>query len=94
MLRQQVVNQIKNHSLLYYIKSNLDKVNKATQVEQEFDQAYSKDSTAIDLANVDKDDTTQSQASKLKTQIRDAKANLPSDADSLSSTVQPLEEQG
>ncbi|API86165.1 MlaA family lipoprotein [Francisella uliginis] len=76
------------------LKSNLDTVNKATQVEQEFDQAYSKDSTAIDLANVDKDDTTQSQASKLKTQIRDAKADLPGDADSLSSSVQTLEEQG
>lgn len=47
----------------------------------------------IDLANVDKDDTTQSEASKLDTQIRDAKATLPGDADSLSSSVQTLEEQ-
>lgn len=75
------------------LKSNIDTVNKATQVQEIYDQAYSKDSTAIDLANVDKDDTTQTEASKLKDEIRDAKAALPGDADSFASSVQTLEEQ-
>ncbi|ASG67323.1 lipoprotein [Francisella halioticida] len=76
------------------LKSSLDTINKATQVEEEFDQAYSNDSTAIDLANVDKDNTTQSEASKIKTQIRDTKAALPGDANSLPSSIQTLKEQG
>lgn len=75
-------------------KSNISTVNKASQVEEAFDQDYSNDSTALDLANVDNDDTTQSEASKLKTEIRDAKADLPGDADSPASAVQTLAEQG
>lgn len=47
-------------------KSNISTVNKASQVEEAFDKDYSNDSTALDLANVDNDDTTQSEASKLK----------------------------
>ncbi|EDN35677.1 hypothetical protein FTCG_01360 [Francisella tularensis subsp. novicida GA99-3549] len=75
-------------------KSNISTVNKASQVEEAFDQDYSNDSTALDLANVDNDDTTQSEASKLKTEIRDAKADLPGDADSPASAVQTFAEQG
>lgn len=74
-------------------KSKIDTINKASQVEQAFDQSYSDDSTAIDLANMDKDDTTQSEASKLKTQIIDAQADLPGDANSPASAVQTLAEQ-
>ena len=62
--------------------------------EEAFDQDYSNNSTALDLANVDNDDTTQSEATKLKIEVRDAKANLPGDADSPASAVQTLVEQG
>ncbi|AIT09374.1 ABC transporter [Candidatus Francisella endociliophora] len=75
-------------------KSDIGTVNKATQVEEAFDQDYSTDSSAIDLANMDKDDTTETESSKLKTEIRDAKADLPGDADSPASAVQTLKEQG
>lgn len=75
-------------------KSNIKTINEATQVQEAFDQSYSKDSSAIDLANMDKNDTTESESGKLKTEIRDAKADLPGDADSPASAVQTLAEQG
>ncbi|ORM38992.1 ABC transporter [Francisella endosymbiont of Ornithodoros moubata] len=75
-------------------KSSISTINKASQVEEAFDQDYPNNSTALDLANVDNDDTTQSEATKLKIEVRDAKANLPGDADSPASAVQTLAEQG
>ena len=63
-------------------------------MKKTLNQDYSNNSTALDLANVDNDDTTQSEATKLKTEVRDAKAYLPGDADSPASAVQTLTEQG
>ena len=63
-------------------------------MKKPLNQDYSNNSTALDLANVDNDDTTQSEATKLKTEVRDAKADLPGDVGSPASAVQTLEEQG
>ncbi|GMN89445.1 MlaA family lipoprotein [Francisella sciaenopsi] len=75
-------------------KSNIGTINKATQVQEAFDQTYSKDSSALDLAHMDKDDTIETESEKLQTQINDAKADLPGDADSPAATLQTLAEQG
>lgn len=75
-------------------RTNLPAMNKATQVEEAFDQSYSEDSDALDLANVDKDDTTVSEAASLKKEIDQAKTDLPGDADSPEVAAQTLEQQG
>lgn len=81
-------------NLQLYSRVVLARLTKLHKLKKPLIKTTQINSTALDLANVDNDDTTQSEATKLKIEVKDAKANLPGDADSPASAVQTLAEQG
>lgn len=76
------------------LKSKLATINKASQVDEAFDTDYSDDSTAIDLANLDKaDEKSVSETQSIGAQLQNAAADLPGDANSGEAAIETLDEQ-
>ncbi len=76
------------------LKSKLATINKASQVDEAFDTDYSDNSTAIDLASLDKaDEKSASETQSIGAQLQDAAADLPGDANSREAAIKTLDEQ-
>ncbi|KEI34755.1 lipoprotein [Francisella sp. W12-1067] len=77
------------------LKSKLDKINEASQVDEAFDQSYSNDSKVIDLANLDGDTKANDidESKDIGIQLRNAKAKLPGNADDPQTLIQTIKEQ-
>ncbi|QIV94157.1 MlaA family lipoprotein [Allofrancisella frigidaquae] len=77
------------------LKSKLDKINEASQVDEAFDQSYSNDSKVIDLANLDGDTKANDidESKDISIQLRNAKAELPGNADDPQTLIQTIKEQ-
>ena len=76
------------------LKSKLTNINKASQVNESFDRDYSDDSSALDLASLDKGDgKSVNEAQSIGEQLQDTAADLPSDANSGEAAIKTLDEQ-
>ena len=77
------------------LKSKLNTMNKASQIDESFAKAYSDDSSTIGIATLDKADAkvTANQENNIDTQLEDAAAALPGDVNSGEVAIKTLDEQ-
>ena len=76
------------------LRSKINTINKASQVDESFGKDYSDDSSVIDIAALDKaDEKATSETQSIGDQLQAAAADLPGDANSGEAAIKTLDEQ-